>query len=141
MNDKKPFKLTLFYCENSVDQNQLETYVHEEKDFLLNLISLPCSGKVDIPYLIKALEKNADVILLITCENGSCRFLQGNLRSSNRIAALQALLEETGLSSECIQIMQSNKDYAWKTFNQTINEIKQRFLQVLKPTVEKAHKA
>lgn len=59
---------------------------------IIKTISLPCSGKIDIPYLVKAFETGADSAVIVTCKKGECKHLEGNLRGqkksgSSRIAA------------------------------------------------------
>ena len=48
---------------------------------MLKTISLPCSGKVDIPYLLKAFETGADGVAIVTCQKNECRHFEGNLRA------------------------------------------------------------
>jgi len=62
----------------------------------LTTLSLPCSGKATIPYLLKALEKGADGVVVCTCPEPQCKHLEGNLRASKRAEAVDALLDEIG---------------------------------------------
>ena len=95
MNDRA-LKIYLFYCSNSLDGNELSQCCDALKDHQLKTISLPCSGKADIPYLVKAFETGADGILIVTCELGQCRHLEGNMRAEKRAEAVDKLLEEIG---------------------------------------------
>jgi F420-non-reducing hydrogenase iron-sulfur subunit len=95
MNDRA-LKIYLFYCSNSLDSNELSLCCNELKDHKLKIIALPCSGKVDIPYLVKAFETGADGIVIVTCELGQCRHLEGNMRAAKRAEAVDSLLEEIG---------------------------------------------
>lgn len=72
----------------------------------LKVIPLPCSGKIDIPYLTKAFETGADGVAVVICQQGECRFLEGNLRARKRAEAVDALLEETGLGKGRIAVIQ-----------------------------------
>ncbi len=71
----------------------------------LRTLSLPCSGKATIPYLLKAFEKGADGVVLCTCPEPQCKHLEGNLRASRRAEAVAGLLEEIGLSRDCIVVV------------------------------------
>jgi coenzyme F420-reducing hydrogenase delta subunit len=62
----------------------------------LRTLSLPCSGKATIPYLLKAFEKGADGVVLCTCPESQCKHLEGNLRASKRAEAVDGLLDEIG---------------------------------------------
>jgi coenzyme F420-reducing hydrogenase delta subunit len=72
----------------------------------LKTISLPCSGKLELIYLLKAFESGADGVVLITCKHGECRYLEGNLRAEKRVGAIRTLLEEIGLDKGCMELIQ-----------------------------------
>lgn len=63
----------------------------------LQMLSLPCSGKMTIPYLLKAFEKGADGVVVCSCPQTECKQLEGNLRASKRAEAVDELIEEIGL--------------------------------------------
>jgi coenzyme F420-reducing hydrogenase delta subunit len=54
---------------------------------------------VTLPYLLKAFEKGADGVMVLTCGPNECRQLEGNLRASKRAAAVDGILEEIGLGA------------------------------------------
>jgi len=85
----------------------------------LKIISLPCSGKIDVLYLIKAFETGADGVAVVTCRKGECRYLEGNLRAEKRAEAVDALLEEIGLSRGRMAVIQLKEGGT----NQLIREI------------------
>ena len=85
----------------------------------LKIISLPCSGKIDVLYLIKAFETGADGVVVVTCRKGECRYLEGNLRAQKRAEAVDALLEEIGLSRGRMAVIQLKEGGT----NQLIREI------------------
>jgi coenzyme F420-reducing hydrogenase delta subunit len=91
-------KISLFYCSNSLQEEELNILNSKIKNIKINSISLPCSGKVNIPYLLKAVETGADGVLLVSCKLGNCRYLQGNYRAQKRIDYVDDLLCETGFS-------------------------------------------
>jgi coenzyme F420-reducing hydrogenase delta subunit len=86
----------LFYCANSVTEVELQELQAVLDTDGLKTLSLPCSGKATIPYLLKAFEKGADGVVLCTCPGSLCRNLEGNLRASKRAEAVEGLLEEIG---------------------------------------------
>ena len=89
-------KIYLFYCANNLDATELiRSYVRGAGE--LKTIALPCSGKIDILYLTKAFETGADGIAVLTCLQGECRYLEGNLRARKRVESIDALLDEIGL--------------------------------------------
>ena len=99
-------KICVLYCSNSLENQELDQYIDKIKDVDFNLISLPCSGKVDIPYMVKAFETGADGVLVITCPEGQCHNLEGNLRARKRVQAVDSLIEEVGFGQGHIKVIQ-----------------------------------
>ena len=105
--NNQPLEIYLFYCSNCLDTETLRCSFGEfEKNNTLKTISLPCSGKLELIYLLKAFESGADGAMLITCKKGECRHLEGNLRAQKRVEAVNALLDETGLGRGRIRLIQ-----------------------------------
>jgi len=92
---------------------------YSEKASELKAIPLPCSGKIDVPYLMKAFETGADGVAVVICKAGECRFLEGDLRARKRAEAVDALLGETGMGKGRITIIQPKDG-----MEQVIKEIK-----------------
>ena len=90
------------------------------KDYRLKVIGLPCSGKVDIPYLVKAFETGADGVVIVTCELGQCRHLEGNIRAEKRAEAVDSLLEEIGAGTGRITAIHVKES----RIERTVGEIK-----------------
>jgi len=103
--NNQSLKVYLFYCSSSFDMAEPVLRYSEYEDEL-KAIPLPCSGKMDILYLTKAFETGADGVAIITCKQGECRYLEGDLRARKRAEAVDALLEETGLGKGRIVIIQ-----------------------------------
>jgi len=87
----------LFYCANSMTAGELESLQTKLDADGLEMLSLPCSGKMTIPYLLKAFEKGADGVVICGCPQAECKHLEGNLRASKRAEAVDALIDEIGL--------------------------------------------
>jgi coenzyme F420-reducing hydrogenase delta subunit len=105
-------KISLFYCSNSLTAEEISNSTEIIKDVELNSISLPCSGRVNLLYLLKAIETGADGVMLMTCKTGDCKFIQGNLRAQKRTEAIDDLMEESGLGKghiKYVQITNENK--------------------------------
>ena len=106
----RPLKIYLFFCSNSIDTDAARRYCAEHEKDEMKAISLPCSGKVDLLYLLKAFETGADGVMVVTCRKDACRYLEGNLRAARRVAAIDALLEEIGLGSGRIKVIRPDED-------------------------------
>ena len=107
---KQPLKIYLFFCSNSLDADAARRYAKNRNDEQLKTISLPCSGKVDLLYLIKAFETGADGVVIVTCRQDACRYLEGNLRAAKRAQAVDSLLEEVGLGRGRIKVVRPKEE-------------------------------
>jgi coenzyme F420-reducing hydrogenase delta subunit len=104
MNNKS-LKIDVFCCNTSYNQAQLMRNCSPPGSEM-NVISLPCSGKLDTLYLIKAFENGADGAAVMMCPEGECRYLEGNMRARKRAEAVEEVLEETGLGKGRVAVIQ-----------------------------------
>ncbi len=51
----------------------------------VKIIQVPCSGRVDILHLLRAIEDGADGVYVAGCLEGECHFLTGNLKAKKRV--------------------------------------------------------
>jgi F420-non-reducing hydrogenase iron-sulfur subunit len=105
-------KIYLFYCSNSIGREELADCCGKLEGYELKTISLPCSGKVNVPYMVKAFETGADGVVIVTCERGQCRHLEGNMRAEKRAQAVDSLLEEIGIGRGRIATIQVKEGQA-----------------------------
>ncbi len=70
----------------------------------IEIVRVPCSGRIETIYLLKALEKGADGVLIFACHEENCQFLQGDIRIRGRLSYAQRMLEKIGLEKERIEI-------------------------------------
>ena len=63
----------------------------------IKVIQVPCSGRVDILHLLKAIEDGADGVYIAGCLEGECHFLTGNLKARRRVNYVKKVLEELGI--------------------------------------------
>jgi F420-non-reducing hydrogenase iron-sulfur subunit len=104
----KSLKLYIFCCSNSLNIEEFTGALSEDKGIEHKIISLPCSGKADILYFIKAFETGADGLVLITCAKNECRYLEGNVRSPRRAEEVRSLLEEIGMGKDRVVVITVN---------------------------------
>jgi coenzyme F420-reducing hydrogenase delta subunit len=122
-------KISLFHCSNSISLEEINQIGSQLGQCELNTISVPCSGKIATEYILKSIEMGSDAAILAGCMVGECKLLQGNLRARKRIDAINDLLNETGIGSDCVWFVQiDNKN---KTDN-FISELTSCILQIIK---------
>jgi coenzyme F420-reducing hydrogenase delta subunit len=64
----------------------------------VKIIHVPCTGKVDALYLLKALEDGVDGVYVAGCEEGDCHFLKGNIRARKRVGYVKSILKDLGIN-------------------------------------------
>jgi len=63
----------------------------------VRIIRVPCSGKVEMQYLLKVIEDGADGVMIVGCLEGDCHFLNGNFRAKKRVAAAKGMMKKIGI--------------------------------------------
>ena len=70
----------------------------------IKIVSVPCTGKVDVIHLLHSLEKGADGAYVVGCLEGECRYNSGNFRARKRVEQAQEILEKIGIGGERVQM-------------------------------------
>jgi F420-non-reducing hydrogenase iron-sulfur subunit len=70
----------------------------------IRMIKLPCTGKLEVIHLLRALEAGADGVYAAGCMEGECHYLKGNLWARKRVEYTKKLLEEMGLEPERVEM-------------------------------------
>ena len=70
----------------------------------VKVIQVPCTGRVDIILLLKAIEDGADGVYVAGCLEGECHFLTGNLKARKRVNYVKKALEEMGIEPERVEM-------------------------------------
>ncbi|MDR1137753.1 MAG: hydrogenase iron-sulfur subunit [Synergistaceae bacterium] len=66
----------------------------------IRIIRVPCSGRVNPIFIIKALVDGADGVMVSGCHPGDCHYLAGNLYARRRFAVLKKLLVTAGVEPD-----------------------------------------
>ena len=103
-------KIVVFYCSTHIDRVDLLDAEEALDADELKLIELPCSGKVDIPYLMKAFEGGAQGVMVVTCHPDQCQYIHGSFRAENRVQAVDGLIQEIGLGAGRIVLTSLDSD-------------------------------
>jgi F420-non-reducing hydrogenase iron-sulfur subunit len=70
----------------------------------VKVIQVPCTGRVDILHLLKAIEDGADGVYVAGCLEGECHFLVGNLKAKKRVQYVKKVLQELGVEPERVEM-------------------------------------
>jgi len=69
----------------------------------IRIIRVPCSGRINPLYILKALQNGADGVLVAGCHPGDCHYISGNLVARRKFALLKSLLSYVGIEEERVQ--------------------------------------
>lgn len=69
----------------------------------LKSIRVMCSGRVDPAFVLEALRKGVDGVLIAGCHPGDCHYQSGNYKTNRRIKLLKKLLEEFGIDPQRVR--------------------------------------
>jgi F420-non-reducing hydrogenase iron-sulfur subunit len=70
----------------------------------VRVIRVPCSGRVDPSFILKAFERGADAVLVGGCHPGDCHYVSGNLNARRRFFLIRNLLDFLGIEKERFQV-------------------------------------
>jgi coenzyme F420-reducing hydrogenase delta subunit len=65
----------------------------------VRVIRVPCSGRINPMYIVKALQMGVDGVLISGCHPGDCHYISGNLVARRKFAILSSFLEYLGIES------------------------------------------
>ncbi len=69
----------------------------------IRIIRVPCSGRINPLYIVKALQNGADGVLVSGCHPGDCHYISGNLIAKRKFALLKRFLTYLGVEPERVQ--------------------------------------
>ena len=69
----------------------------------VRVIRVPCSGRINPLYIVKALQQGVDGVLVSGCHPGDCHYISGNLVARRKFALLKNYLTFLGIEPERVR--------------------------------------
>lgn len=66
----------------------------------VRIVRLPCTGRIDPLFIVKAFERGADGVIVSGCHPADCHYTAGNYHARRRFAVAQELLTFLGIEPE-----------------------------------------
>ena len=104
----------------------------------VRIVKLPCTGKVDALYLMKAFEEGADGVFVAGCLEGECHYLEGNLRARRKVNYVKRLLAEVEIEPERVEMFNLSSAMGGR-FAEIVKEMTEK-VKSLGPTYISAEK-
>jgi F420-non-reducing hydrogenase iron-sulfur subunit len=96
-------RIALFCCESS-GYPAFEAMTEPELKDAVELVRLPCSGKVEVGHMLEALERGYAGVLVLGCPLDNCTHLRGSHRAAKRVEAAARILSAVGMRPELVRI-------------------------------------
>ena len=66
----------------------------------VRVIKIPCTGRFDPLFMIKAFERGADGVLVSGCPPGDCHYTAGNYNARRKYTVFKSLLDTLGMDMD-----------------------------------------
>jgi len=86
----------------------------------IRIIRVPCSGRIDPLFVVKAFQVGADGVLIAGCHPGDCHYAEGNYHLRRRFALLRPFLDYLGIEKERFRLEWVSASEA-KRFTQVVS--------------------
>ena len=70
----------------------------------VRIIRVPCTGKVDLTYILKAFKDGADGVIVAGCLKDRCHYTDGNLKAEARVEFLKDVFESIGVGKSRLEM-------------------------------------
>ncbi len=101
MNKKK--NIVAFCCENSSVQ-AAEAVTDKEVLDAVEIVKLPCTGKVEITHILNCFEKDYEGVIVFGCPVDNCQYIKGNERTRKRVEKAKTILRDIGIDEERVRM-------------------------------------
>ena len=91
----------------------------------VRIIRVPCTGRINPFYIMKALQEGADGVLVSGCHPGECHYITGNYSARRKFSMLKSYLTYIGMEPDRTM-------FTWCSASEG-----ERFAQVIKGVTEK----
>lgn len=91
------------------------------------VIRVMCSGRIDAQFILSALRRGADGVLIGGCHPGDCHYREGNYKALRRFILLKKYLAQLGVEEQRVRlawIAASEGDRVQKVTNEMVEQIR-----------------
>ena len=68
------------------------------------ILRVNCTGRIDMEFVLAALDMGADGVLVSGCHPGDCHYTSGNLKLQARWALMEKALEQAGVNPKRVRL-------------------------------------
>ncbi|NQU25316.1 MAG: hydrogenase iron-sulfur subunit [Candidatus Nealsonbacteria bacterium] len=122
--------VAVFVCVNSIPAGKHLPRQWMQDGVHVQVREIPCSGKIDVQYLMHVMEGGARGLCVVTCPTGECQMAQGNYRAEVRVATIRKLLEEIGMEPERAELVHNSPEEPLDRLEKLIRDAVERIRAV-----------
>jgi len=94
----------------------------------IKIIKVPCSGRIDPMFVIKALRDGADGVLVSGCHPGDCHYSCGNMHARRKFTVVHEMLGFMGIDEKRVHfswVSASEGEKFVEVINKVVNDIRE----------------
>ena len=98
-------------------------------DASIRVLRVPCTGRIDTLFIVKAFEQGADCVLVSGCHPGDCHYDAGNYHARRRWTIFRELMSFLGIDDRRLQFssVSAAEGVKWaKLINELVDGIKSK---------------
>lgn len=123
--DKAIIEVAVLYCQHGLcEEAKGSAWSQDVAGVSVTATMLPCSSKLEVPYILKILASGVDAVEIVACPENCCKFLIGSERAKKRIEYIHGLLESVGFEPERVGI------------SRTLNQTSESLIEIAKARAE-----
>ena len=114
--------INVFHCFKALSN----TAFLESGDYEIRSLRMPCSSMTRELFLLRAFEAGADSVVVLVCPEGSCDYLEGNIRAQKRVTRVKKILDEIGIGGQRLNIYNLPRQHlaaAEQIIKQTVSDL------------------
>jgi coenzyme F420-reducing hydrogenase delta subunit len=96
-------RIVAFCCENSALQAVEALQDHSVLEEV-EIVSLPCTGKIEIIHILKSFEYGYEGVLVLGCPVDNCKYIKGNVRARKRVEMVKESLKAIGIEENRVHM-------------------------------------
>jgi len=101
----------IFFCQNiGYKKEDLGEFLSPSPDASIRFVGLPCSGKIEVQFLLKTFETGVDAIFILGCLDGTCHHVEGNRKMRKRVQYVKDILNKIDIDGDRLEMFQISHD-------------------------------
>jgi F420-non-reducing hydrogenase iron-sulfur subunit len=92
----------------------------------VRIIRLPCTGRIDHMFIVKAFERGADGVIVSGCHPADCHYTAGNYHARRRFGVFRELMDFIGIDPRRVTFswVSASEGVKWKdVVNETVARV------------------